>query len=109
MVKIFYSEELECICLKNYGSADDPQQFTEEKESCQYLRLTFNWDKHVWMAPLGKLNSVIEEMSKYGIELTEYDKALINEKIDELDELKQNLSRKERRVFIPTLMRYPPK
>ena len=61
------------------------------------------------MAPLGKLNSVIEEMSKYGIELTEYDKALINEKIDELDELKQNLSRKERRVFIPTLMRYPPK
>lgn len=108
MIKMFYDADSEEICIKCFGSEDDPQLFTDEKESCQFVRMSYDPKHYLWRAPVGKLNSIMEEMKRYEIELSEYDKMLINKKIDSMDELKQNLSRKERKVFIPTLMRYPP-
>lgn len=108
MIKITYDTDKKLICIKCFGSKDDPQLFTEEKESCQYAGMSYDKNRYMWTAPVGKLNKIMEEMKSYEIELSEYDKMLINNEIDSLDELKQNLSRKDRKVFIPTLMRYPP-
>lgn len=109
MVKIEFNSEIEKLEISLFGSKDDPTVFSEEVDSCRDLGLTYNPSKKVWVAPIGKLNSIIDELKKYEIELSEYDRMLINKKIDSLHELKQNLSRKERLLFVPSLMKFPPK
>lgn len=109
MVRITFNKDTNKLEVKLLGKKDDESIFLEERESCQFLGLSFDFNRKVYTAPLGKLNTIMKEMEKYEIELSEYDKLLINNKIDEMHELKQNLSRKGRLLFVPSLMKFPPK
>jgi SNF2 family DNA or RNA helicase len=70
-------------------------QFNEQIESCKLMGMMYDPETKMWTTSAGRFDEVIDEMSQYHLDLSEYDKKEIKNYFDSLDELKKITKRSE--------------
>jgi SNF2 family DNA or RNA helicase len=83
-------------------------QFNEQIESCKMMKMIYDPKTKMWTTSAGRFNEVIDEMSQYHIELSEFDKKEIKNYFDNLNELKKLTKRSDYRKYNQDLLLQKP-
>lgn len=83
--------------------------FSEQIESCKYLKMSYASPLRKWSISAGKYREVEDEFKQYGIEFSEYDRQLLKQYLDSLSTFSKITKRSEYRHFDPDCLKLPPK
>lgn len=83
--------------------------FSEQIESCKYLKMSYISSLKKWSISAGKYREVEDEFKQYGIEFSEYDRQLLKQYLDSLSTFSKVTKRSEYRHFDSNCLKLPPK
>lgn len=83
--------------------------FSEQIESCRYLKMIYSPQMKKWSISAGKYREVEDEFKQYGIEFSEYDREKLRQYFASLSDFSKITKRSERRRFDPSCLKLQPK
>jgi hypothetical protein len=84
------------------------KQFSDQVEDVKQMGMRYDPDERAWTISAGKLNEVLNDLSIYNVEISEWDRLEIKKYYESLDELKRIDKRSEYRKFNPELLKESP-